>query len=188
MKNSKNGKQEFGSPLLKLMNELQNGVCNGVPVRLGRINQLMLTSGRERIDFLHDFEFTQAAVKDAAPACYYLPYHPDKNFPLSNTQEFLLECETNLGLLLRSLRESENIYQQIELLQTLNRLQGIDFDTGFGGSELKVTVADLLNEVYIKAGGEGRYPHWSVIRYAAALLNKVDIGLSDAADRNFSTG
>lgn len=180
VKNPKNVTSEFDSPLLKLMNELQSGVCNGVPVRLGRINQLMLTSGRERIDFLHDFEFTQAAVKDAAPACYYLPYHPDQNFPLSNTQEFLLECETNLGLLLKSLRESENIYQQIELLQTLNRLQGMDFDTGFGGSGLKVTVADLLNEVYIKAGGEGRHPHWSVIRYAAALLNKVDIGLSDA--------
>jgi phosphorylase kinase alpha/beta subunit len=43
-----------------------------------------------------------------------------------------------------------------------------------------VTVADLLDEVYIKAGTSGASPHWTVVRHAAGLLNKVDIGLSDA--------
>ncbi|MBD2040901.1 glycoside hydrolase family 15 protein [Microcoleus sp. FACHB-672] len=167
--------------LLELMQELQGGECNGVPVRLGQLNQLLLTAGTERIDFLHNFDFTQSPVKDAAPSCYYLAYQPGKNWPLNHTQEFTLETETNLSLLLKSLRESENLYEQIELLHTLNRREGLDFDTGFGGPNDRVTVADLLNEVYSKASqGSQSEIAWAVVRRAAGLLNKVDISLSDS--------
>ncbi len=163
--------------LLELMQELKDGVCNGVRVKLGRLNQLMLTGAIQRIDFLQDAEFYQSAMHDAAPHCCYLAYHPGKSGRLEHTQEFQMECETNLGLLLSSLRGSENLYEQIELLQTLTRLQGLDFDTGFGGPNTRVTVGDLLNEVYIKAGDLGI---WAIVRRAAGLLQMVDIALSDA--------
>ena len=168
------------SPLLQLIQELKNGWCNGVRVKVGRLNQLMLTAGTERIDFLYEFRFTQSSVKDAAMRCYYLTSLTEKNGPLGHTQEFLLECETNLKLLLDSLRESQNLYEQIELLRTLRRLRGLEFDTGFGGPGVPVTVADLLDEVYIKAGTDSASPYWAVVRQAAGLLNKVDINLSDA--------
>ena len=168
---------ETGSEaLLALMQELKDGICNGVQVKLGRLNQLMLTSGIERIDFLHDFEFSQSQILDASPRCYYLAYHPEKNWPLGHSQEFQLEYETNLGLLLSHLRDSENLYEQIELLQTLNRLRGLEFDTEFE-PEKQVTVADLLDEVYTKAGD---LSIWAVVRKAAGLRQMVDIGLSDA--------
>jgi phosphorylase kinase alpha/beta subunit len=172
--------------LLNLMQELKAGECAGVPIKLGRINELMLTAGCERIDFLHDFEFTTESVKDAAPRCSYLSYNPDKTWPLSHTQEFALEYESDLKLLLKSLRDSQNLYEQIELLHTLVRLKGLNFDTGFGGPNQPITVADLLNEVYFKASQSGQAHtknpalYWAVIRHAAGLLNKVDIGLSDA--------
>lgn len=169
---------EIGSEaLLELMQELKDGVCNGVKVKLGRLNQLMLTAGIQRIDFLQDKEFSQSPVKNAGPRCYYLAYNPAKNWRLGHTQEFQMEYETNLGLLLGYLRSSENIYEQIELLQTLLRLQGLEFDTGYGGPNHPVTVADLLDEVYTKAGDLGI---WAVVRRAAGLRKMVDIGLSDA--------
>ncbi|MBH8563604.1 glycoside hydrolase family 15 protein [Nostoc sp. CENA67] len=169
---------EIGSEaLLELMQELKDGVCNNVQVKLGRLNQLMLTAGIQRIDFLQEGDFSQSSVKDAAPHCYYLGYHPEKNWRLGHTQEFQMECETNLSLLLSSLRASENLYEQIELLQTLTRLQGLEFNTGFGGPQYRVTVADLLDEVYTKAGDLGL---WAVVRRAAGLRQMVDIGLSDA--------
>ncbi|MBD2101312.1 glycoside hydrolase family 15 protein [Leptolyngbya sp. FACHB-261] len=169
---------EAGSEaLLNLMQELKDGLCNGVRVRLGPMHQLMLTAGTERIDFLHNFEFQAAPVKDAATVCNYLIFHAEKNWPLSYTQEFSLECETNIDLLLSSLRRSENLYEQIELLNTLCRLQGMQFDTGFGQPTQVVTVADLLNEIYSKAA---KLKLWAIVRRAAGLLNKVDIGLSDA--------
>lgn len=167
--------------LLDLMQELKTGECSGVPVKLGNLNQLVRTAGTERIDFLHDFEFAQSPVKDAGIRCFYLGYNREKTWPLSHTQEFTLECETNLKLLLASLRNSANLYEQVELLHTLARLKGLDFDTGLGGHGERVTVADLLNEVYFKAGkGSQSKICWAVVRHAAGLLNKVDISLSDA--------
>jgi phosphorylase kinase alpha/beta subunit len=169
---------EIGSQvLLELMQELKDGICNGVQVKLGRLNQLMLTAGIQTIDFLPNGEFAQSAVKNAGIRCYYLAYHPEKNWRLGHTQEFQMECETNLGELLRHLRTSENIYEQIELLQTLKRLQGLEFDTGYGGPGHPVTVSELLDEVYTKAGDFGI---WAVVRRAAGLRQMVDIGLSDA--------
>jgi phosphorylase kinase alpha/beta subunit len=168
---------ETGSEvLLELMQELKDGVCNGVQVKLGRLNQLMLTAGIQRIDFLQNADFSQSAVKNAAPRCYYLAYSPVRSWRLGHTQEFQMECETNLGLLLSHLRSSENIYEQIELLQTLTRLQGLEFNTGFGGPQYRVTVDDLLDEVYTKAGDAGI---WGVVRRAAGLRQMVDISLSD---------
>ncbi|MBW4554555.1 MAG: glycoside hydrolase family 15 protein [Trichormus sp. ATA11-4-KO1] len=168
---------EIGSEaLLELMQELKDGVCNGVQVKLGRLNQLMLTAGMQRIDFLQNADFSQSPVKNAGPRCYYLAYHPGESWRLGHTQEFQMEYETNLGLLLSSLRSSENLYEQIELLQTLIRLQGIGFDTGFGGPQQRVTAGDLVDEVYTKAGDLGL---WAIVRRAAGLRQMVDIGLSD---------
>ncbi|MGJ3250756.1 MAG: glycoside hydrolase family 15 protein [Elainellaceae cyanobacterium] len=163
------------SPLLELIKQLRDGNCEGVAIKVERLNQLMLTAKTERIDHIQDFQF--APIQDAAPAPQYLTFYPDRNWPLSNTQEFLLECETNISPLLTSLRQSHNLYEQIELLETLVHLQGLEFDTGIGGPTQRVTVSDLLNEVYDKAAQVGL---WAVIRRAAGLLNKVDIGLSDA--------
>jgi phosphorylase kinase alpha/beta subunit len=167
--------------LLELIKELRDGHCNNTPIKIGNINQLMLTAGTEKIDFLHDFEFTDSPVTGAVEVRKYLAYNPEKTWPLGHTQEFKLECETNTELLLNSLRRSENLYEQIELLHTLMRLKGINFDTGFGGWGETVKVADLLNEVYTKAGESSQSKiQWAVIRHAAGLLDKVDISLSDA--------
>ncbi|MBW4648976.1 MAG: glycoside hydrolase family 15 protein [Kastovskya adunca ATA6-11-RM4] len=174
------GGMDEDAPMQVLIQEMKSGICNGVSVKLGRLNQLMLKAGTERIDFLHDFELTRSPINTTTNPDYYLHSHSHKNGPLSHSQEFLLECETNLQFLLDSLRDSQNLYEQIELLRTLRRLQGWHFDTGFGGPGKPVTVTDLLNEVYVKAASEGPSPYWTVVRLAAGLLNKVDIGLSDA--------
>lgn len=167
--------------LLELMKEFRDGHCNNTPVKLGNLKQLMLTAGTERIDFMHDFEFTESPVTGAVETRSYLTYNPEKTWPLGHTQEFKLECETNTQFLLTSLRDSENLYEQIELLHTLVRLKGLNFDTGFGGAQETVKVVDLLNEVYTKAGESSQSKiQWAVIRHAAGLLDKVDISLSDA--------
>lgn len=164
------------SPLLKLLKELKAGNCNGVAVKLGHLNQLMLTAGVERIDFVHDFEFAAVSEQNVASQTY-LASEMSCNTPLSNTQEFLLEYETDISRLLSSLRQSCNIYEQIDVLETLSQLCGLEFDTGLGDADRPVTVADLLDEIYARAG---KLQLWSVIRRAAGLLNKMDIGLADA--------
>lgn len=163
------------SPLLKLLKQLRDGDCNGVAVKLGPLNQFLLTAGIERIDFVHEFEFRQESMQDAAPVPYYLTFYADRNLPLTNTQEFLLSYETNIPRLLERLRHSTNLYEQVDLLETLSQLAGLDLDTQLGPQP--VTIADLLDEVYGKAS---QLHLWAIIRRTAGLLNKTDIGLSDA--------
>jgi phosphorylase kinase alpha/beta subunit len=168
--------------LLNLVQELQSDRCGDVPVQLGQLQQFILTASTERIDFLHDFEFEPVAVTRIGVSRHHLAYDPDQTHPLSFTQEFKLEYETDVQTLLQSLRSSINLYEQIELLGMLVRLKGLEFETGFAGAHRSVTVRDLLNEIYTKAskGDASRPPHWSVVRQAAGLLDKIDVTLSDA--------
>ncbi|MGG6293577.1 glycoside hydrolase family 15 protein [Leptolyngbya sp. AN02str] len=163
--------------LLELIREMQDGQCGGAPVKLGRLQEFLLTAGSERFDFIHDFEFTQSPMQNARPKPYVLTFSPSSNQELTPAQETTLELETDLRQLLSNLRQSDNLYEQIEILEALTRLEGSDFDTGFGGPGNSVTVGDLLEEVYNHAS---QLRLWAVIRRAAGLLDKVDVGLSDA--------
>ncbi|MBW4464052.1 MAG: glycoside hydrolase family 15 protein [Pegethrix bostrychoides GSE-TBD4-15B] len=162
------------SSLLKLLKDLKGGICNNVSVRLGQLNQFLLTSGLERIDELHDLKF-EPSVLELAPEVYYLTSDPGRNAPLSNTESFFLAYETDISQLLTHLRNSQNLYEQLDILETLSQLAGLGFDTGM--AEHLVTVADLLDEVYRKAS---QIHLWAVIRRSAALLNKSDMSLADA--------
>lgn len=171
------GQSAESASILPLLRELQEGNCNGASVKLGRLNQLALTACVERIDFLHDFEFTDASVQDSQLETTYLAFDPAKNQPLSGVQEFRLEAETDVQHLLAALRQSHNLYEQIELLSTLVRLEGLNFEVQLGHPVRSVTVAQLVDEVYQKAG---KLKLWAVIRGAAGLVDKVNMSLADA--------
>jgi phosphorylase kinase alpha/beta subunit len=164
-------------PLLELIKELQEGLCGGVVVKLGRLQELILTTGIERIDFIHDFEFAQSPIQETRPTKYYLAFYPNRNWAISTDKAFMLECETNIDLLLTSLQKSDNLYEQTELLEVLARLKGLEFNTELGGDGSSVSVAMLLEEIYNKAA---KIHLWAIIRRTAGLLNKADVGLSDA--------
>lgn len=164
------------SPLLQLIQELMSGRCDDVSVRVAPLNQLMSTAAVERIDFVHDFRFSQAPVRPVPPKPQFLPFDPAVNQPLTGPQEFLLECETEAEAILDRLKQSASLYEQIELLDTLCEVEGLTYELPWE-SDRPLTVADLLDEVYEKAT---QLELWSIIRKAAGLLNKIDIGLSDA--------
>jgi phosphorylase kinase alpha/beta subunit len=169
---------ETGSEaLLNLMQELKDGFFNGVKVKLGRLNQLILTSCIERVDYLPEALFSKLSNTDAGLRNYYLGYSPEKSDRLGHIQEFQMEYQRDLGLLLSALQSSENIYEQIELLQGLTKLKGLHFDSGFGGDgNPPITVENLLNEIYIKAAALGI---WGIVRRAAGLQQMAYNGLSD---------
>jgi phosphorylase kinase alpha/beta subunit len=172
--------QEYNSPLLALLHELQGGRCQGVAIRLGLLSQLMLTAGTEQIN-LPNFEFddrpTDALIVSPTN---YLRSTTNHDVPLTTNQEFRLESATDLRWLLDTLRQTDNIYQQVELLHRLVKIKSLNFDTGWGGSGRPVTLAQLLTEVYLRAGQAQPQPNWAVVRYSAGVLGKVDMSLSDS--------
>jgi phosphorylase kinase alpha/beta subunit len=163
--------------LVQLIQELQAGECNGVQIQLGSLPQLWLTANQERMDFLHDFRFSDIRLQETSPACTYLYVDFDQSQQLSPEQERQIESEAHVTTLLNRLRQTSNIYEHTELLQSLAKLRGLEFDTGFGRPARPVSVADLLEETYSHASQQQL---WSVIRRTAGLAGKVDISLSDA--------
>lgn len=167
--------------LLALIHELKQGECGGVHVRLGRIGELRQMSGTERIDYLHEFEFSQEPVKDAQPVRYRLAADPSQSRPLGRVVELRISQETDAPTIVAQLRKSINLYEQVELLDRLTRLQGLSADLPWDTDGESVTVHDLLEDVYAQAArGEKGRPYWSVVRRAAGLCDKNDVALTDA--------
>lgn len=167
----------YESPLMALMRELQGDRCDHVPVKLGPLHQLMMTTNLERVDNVNNYQMGTTSLGYSPLWTAYLGFEPGHDGPLSLLEEYDVENETDLDRLLTQLRESNNTYEQIELLSTLQHLHGSDFNTGLGGPSRAVTVENLLDEVYAKAS---QLEQWGILRRAAGLLGKADITLSDA--------
>lgn len=169
--------------LLDLIQSMKLGDCGGVHVRLGRIGELRQTSGIERIDFLHDFEFSREPVRDAQPGRYVLIADHAKCVPLDRAAEIRIEQETDAAALTSRLWSSRNLYELVEVLQALIRLKGPEYSPLMvaGDGTGAVSLLNLIEDVYAQAarGANGR-PYWSVLRRAAGLLEKTDTALSDA--------
>jgi phosphorylase kinase alpha/beta subunit len=167
--------------LLELIAEMKMGDCGGVRVCLGRIGELRQLAGLERIDFLHEFEFSQSPVGDAVPHAYRLAANADKCLVLNSEESLWIEKEQDESALVDRLVQSENLYEQIELAQALTNLKGLNYSPNKAISGERVTVQLLLEDIYAQGGrGHNGSPVWSVVRRAAALLDKTDISVSDA--------
>ena len=166
------------SPLLHLIQELKTGKCGGVPVVLGPLYQLLLTAGTERIDDIGVHVLRSQTLRYMPRLSAYLAMVPEHTQPLDVWQLYRIDRETDATEIVAVLKNSTNLYEQMELLARLLTLQGPDFDTGLGHSDQRgVTVNDLLEEVYVKASRQER---WLIVRRTAGLLRKMDVNLSDA--------
>ncbi len=162
-------------PLLTLIHELRSGFCNGVPVKLGQLQQLIQAASFERIDDLRNFSFRQAPLDQVAPATPLLRFDADAQRPLRNDEELALEVETNVRMLVERLAASNNLHEQVEILDLLVRQNSLS--TTIMLQEHAVRLQTLLTEVYDRAGD---LQLWAVLRRSAALLGKDDIELLNA--------
>ncbi|MGF1459178.1 MAG: glycoside hydrolase family 15 protein [Leptolyngbyaceae cyanobacterium] len=164
------------SPLLLLIQELKTGHCGGVPVVLGPLHQLLLTANTERIDDIGVYSLRQQPLRYITRRSAYLSVVPTHSEALDVWHLFQIDRETDSGYLVSLLERSTNLYEQVEVLARLQSLEGFDFDTKVD-PERGITIGDLLEEVYVKAG---RQELWLIVRRTAGLLNKIDVNLSDA--------
>lgn len=157
-----------------LMQELRSGVVDGVPVKLGRLVQLMATATFERIDNLFGFSLPSAVPEETVEHPLLLN-HTGPHQPLDHEAELNLEVENDWSQLIARLATCTNLYEAVELLSTLVRLSAIDAVITVRTTE--VSLRDLLEEVYAEAGHRLL---WGVVRRASALLGKVDADLDYA--------
>lgn len=165
-----------------LVAELKDGHCGEVQVRVGPVHELLAVAGRERMDNLHDFRFSEHPMAPEAAFTYHLHTEVEGNVPLSASVELEMESSANMPELLEKLRNSHNLFEQTEILQNLAIRLGLSFETGWGAGGEAVTVGQLLEEVYRVAarGDAANRPYWSIVRRTAGLTGKIDLTLADA--------
>ncbi len=170
--------EEGNRILLELMEQLQNGSCNGVRVQTGRLAQLLPTSGRARIDYLHEFRFTSPPLQDQGPPEWQLRYNPDATTLPSPQLIDKYEQNPDSEILISRLVQTANVNEQLELLRILaarhtlqHRIESLSTQTR------SITLETLIEEIYRRAGD---HQQWAVVRRAADLLGKYDTRLEDA--------
>ncbi len=156
--------------LLALLEKLQTGAVDGVPVSVDRLTVLLPAAARARMKPLPEDALGEPAFPDAPPLPMALPRAQAR--PLAVATASAWRQEPDNQRLLAQLNGSRNPYEQIELLGLLWQRLGPDADTGPGGS-----VRQLTEAIYAQAH---RVRLWGVLRRAAGLLGKVDDTLADA--------
>ncbi|NOS76011.1 MAG: glycosyl hydrolase family 15 [Methyloglobulus sp.] len=165
--------------LVDFIKELQAGEIQGIPVQLGLLTEFTETASYEKIDYLHDFQFSLASWEEPErPFLQVLPIEAEKPTPVDTM--LLTEWELSSDdVLIQQLRTNPNLYAQLELLILLNNRHGLYYDTGLTAADASSGfVRSLLEEIYERAGDRHI---WYVVRHCAGLLGKYDINLEQAA-------
>jgi phosphorylase kinase alpha/beta subunit len=152
----------------RFMRQIASGRVGDVPVRRGRLAELMPTANVERIDDLHALTISEAPLASRMARSTVLS-EPGMQQPLDATAEIVIDTTADAATLLARLAGTDNLYEQIELLAALARLQSLDAVIAMRGHT--GPVRELIEEVYEQAG---RRRIWAIMRRAAGLLGKVD--------------
>lgn len=165
--------------LVEFIRELQTGFSRNVPLQLGNLAEFTDTSSKEKINYLHDFQFSKASWQEAErPWSQLLPLDTLSSVPLSTFLLTQWEISED-SLLVGQLMANTNIYAHLEALSLLGQRHGLDYDLGLINADGKRgCVRDLLEEVYERAGD---LHAWYIVRRCAGLLGKYDINLEQAA-------
>jgi phosphorylase kinase alpha/beta subunit len=156
----------------ELMQKIAGGDVDGVPVRSGRLVELLPTASYERIDELNELTLPEAPLLDVIRRPTYLA-HSSSQKPLAPAQEREIDIALEPAPLIERLAASDNLYEQIEILAWLTRKQSMDSTITLRG--VARTLSELVLEVYEHAG---RMRLWAIVRWSAGLLGKVDGDLS----------
>lgn len=166
--------------LIDFIKEIQSGQVQGIAVKLGLLTDFVASTCYEKIDYLHDFQFSIASWQEPErPFFEVLPM--DNNPPTPLEPMLLTDWElSDDESLCQQLQTTPNLYTQLEILVLLNNRYGLDYQiNGLNAPDgSTASVRRLLEEIYERAGDNHI---WYVVRRCAGLLGKYDINLEQAA-------
>lgn len=154
-----------------LYDHLASGSLGNIPVYLSTFQNLARDTRYEILDEVTEEEVNPLEGDHVIEPTFYLAFSEDA-MPLSNETELAIEVENNHEVLVERLRTSSNLYEQIKILDNLVSGNDLSHEVELNGQ--KVSLSDLLTEVYERAGG---MRIWNVVRHSAALMGKIDIEL-----------
>jgi len=160
------------SSFYALTQSIASGEVDGIPVRQGRLVELLPTGSYARLDGTSQLGFETSAVQKLLRRDLHLP-PPGRHAPLSPARLREIEGASDESVLLARLEGTENLYEQVEILAAVAKNKPLDQPIALENGS--ITLRELFLEIYESAG---RIRLWPVLRRAAGLLALVDGDLS----------
>ncbi|MGR9114592.1 MAG: glycoside hydrolase family 15 protein [Gammaproteobacteria bacterium] len=167
--------------LIEFIKELQQGSIQGIPIQLGTLMDFEAHSNHEKIDYLHDFQFSKASWEEPVRPFFKVLPASEIASPVPPDTQLLSAWEISTDeVLIEQLKTETDLYTQLEALSLLKLRHGPDFDTDLMALDGRsASVRALLEEIYERAGDRHA---WYIVRRCAGLLDKYDIYLEQAAN------
>ena len=155
--------------LLDFLSRAKLGQFNSISVISDSISKLIHNAGHETIKELPGFSFLDSADSMKSATDCYLQFDSQAPMPPAVGGQEVLRPIEDSATLVKSLLESNNLYDQINILELLKERHGVEFSVMLDDGKDSATVKTLIEEVYRKACD---IRCWGVIRQAAGLLDK----------------
>ncbi|XP_063358437.1 probable phosphorylase b kinase regulatory subunit beta isoform X1 [Cydia amplana] len=154
--------------MLDLFAMLKKGHCDGVKVRLGRLQNLISSSCMEHLDFMSQGDFPSEMFTQFRQLEHeYIGYQSLTDVPRTLTYREENLCydsykNRSTADVVAALRGTDNIFAQCQLWGILKDREGALYEVN------GTTALDALKSLYHSAGV---LRHWRAVRYCSSLLN-----------------
>uniref|UniRef100_A0A1L8E1K2 Phosphorylase b kinase regulatory subunit n=1 Tax=Nyssomyia neivai TaxID=330878 RepID=A0A1L8E1K2_9DIPT len=155
--------------MLDLLAMLKKGYCDGMKVRIGRLQNLISSSCIEHLDFMSQSELPENCEAFSQMTHEYIGYQSLTDIPKAMTyvderismKEFQHRPNEDV---IEAIRRTTSLYGMVQLLEILMKRQEMTFE--IDGRTLYQCITDL----YYRAGS---LRYWRVVRYCSSLLHHI---------------
>lgn len=154
--------------MVELLAMLKKGYCEGVKVRIGRLQNLIASSCVEHLDFMNVLDMPLDKFKSFKQLKHdYIGYQSLTDVPKmlqyqDQPQDFTAFKYKSTQDILEALRFEESIYNRCQLLGILLKREGHKYHVQ------EFTIEEHLQHLYQKAG---QHSDWAAVRYSSSLLH-----------------
>eukprot|EP00092_Neocalanus_flemingeri_P018371 GFUD01019880.1.p1 GENE.GFUD01019880.1~~GFUD01019880.1.p1 ORF type:complete len:1110 (+),score=249.46 GFUD01019880.1:78-3407(+) len=173
------------SEMLKFLAELRHGHCEGVKVRLGRLQNLLSSSCIEHLDFLPGQDSSLEIQPIQELKHLYAGYQSLTDIPKileihEDLADFATQYQhTSSRDIVEILRSLQHVYGAIQLCGILLHREGPDFQVG------ELSVKEKLEHMNREAG---HLRYWAALRYSSSLLKQLVDSISPYATQIIVNG
>ncbi|XP_055921822.1 probable phosphorylase b kinase regulatory subunit beta isoform X2 [Eupeodes corollae] len=155
--------------MLDLLAMLKKGYCDGMKVRIGRLQNLISSSCIEHLDFMNQSDLSDNENAFAQINHEYIGYQSLTDVPkaLSYVEE-QMSCEEYMSKptsdIIEALRKTDSIYALCQLWGYLLTREGPQFEVN------GMSVNQACTQLYHRAGS---LRYWRAVRYCSSLLHHI---------------
>lgn len=154
--------------MLDLLAMLKKGYCDGMKVRIGRLQNLISSSCMEHLDFVSDIDHDSCENSFVQIHHEYIGYQSLTDVPKAasyNENKIVIsDFQTRpISEILAAIRGTDSIFCHCQLYGIILQREGPDYEIN------GTTIKELITELYSKSG---QLRYWRGVRYCSSLLRK----------------